>query len=75
MHSLHRNQSQQVTLQIFNIEGRLVKTLIDNQLFAGSHELSWNGLDNRQQPAASGAYFYIFKAGDFQSAKRMVLMR
>jgi hypothetical protein len=68
-------ESQQVTLQIFNIEGRLVKTLIDNQLFAGSHELSWNGLDNRQQPAASGAYYYILKSGDFQSAKRMVLMR
>jgi hypothetical protein len=68
-------ESQQVTLQIFNIEGRLVKTLIDNQLFAGSHELSWNGLDNHSQPAASGAYYYILKAGDFQSAKRMVLMR
>jgi hypothetical protein len=68
-------KSEQVILQIFDIEGRLIKTLIDNRLFAGTHELSWNGLDDQSRPVASGVYYYNIKAGTYQSARRMVLMR
>ncbi len=68
-------ETQKVILQIFNIEGRLIKTLVDNQLFAGRHEFSWNGLDNQARAVASGVYYYVVKSGDYQSAKRMVLMR
>ena len=68
-------ESQKVILQIYNIEGRLIKTLIENQLFAGRHELSWNGLNSQGLSVASGVYYYVLRAGDYQSAKRMVLMR
>ena len=68
-------ESQKVILQIYNIEGRLIKTLIENQLYAGRHELSWNGLNSRGNLVASGVYYYVLRAGDYQSAKRMVLMR
>ncbi len=67
--------AQNVVLQIYNIEGRLITTLIDNQLFAGRHEISWNGLDSKGYPVVSGVYFYVLKTGDFQSTKRMILMR
>jgi hypothetical protein len=69
------NESHKVTLKIFDNSGRLITTLIDNVMNPGGHEISWNGLDYKGQPVASGVYYYKLTAGDFKSAKRMILMR
>ncbi len=52
-----------VTLQIFNLRGELVTTLIDRSLDAGAHAQRWNGRDNFNRPVASGIYFYRLRLG------------
>jgi len=68
-------QAQKVTLQIYDNRGRLIKTMIENQLNAGHHEVSWNGVNNQGRPAASGVYMYVLKTEDFRSSKKMILVR
>jgi hypothetical protein len=47
-----------VSVRIYSIDGRLVRTLVDNQFTTvGSHQVSWNGRDNQGNLATSGVYF------------------
>jgi len=47
-----------VSVRIFSIDGRLVRTLKENEFTsAGTHEVRWNGMDNNGHPATSGVYF------------------
>ncbi len=57
------NTRAPVTLQIFNLRGALVRTLLDRDLDAGTHEQFWNGRDNFGRQVASGTYFYRLRLG------------
>ncbi|MBW6515203.1 MAG: T9SS type A sorting domain-containing protein [Candidatus Cloacimonetes bacterium] len=48
----------EVLLEIYNIKGQRVKTLVDEQRDAGEHQVIWNGLDDRNRQMPSGIYFY-----------------
>jgi len=47
-----------VKLQIFNLNGQIVRTLVNGELPAGTHERRWNGRDQHGETVASGSYFY-----------------
>lgn len=47
-----------VKLQIFNLNGQIVRTLVNGNLPVGTHERTWNGRNQRGEPVASGTYFY-----------------
>ena len=64
-----------VTLEIFNIKGEKVKTLIDGTLSVNDYTVNWNGNDDSGKSVASGLYFYKMKADKFVSAKKMILMK
>ncbi len=51
-------QHAQVSLAVFDVNGRLVNQLLDGGMTAGSHTITWNGLDMSGKPLASGVYFY-----------------
>ncbi len=57
-------------LTIFDILGREVTTLVNEQLKPGSYEVEWNGSN-----FASGVYFYKLTAGDFSETKKLILMK
>lgn len=59
-----------VTLAVYDLDGRLVKTLINETLNAGEHQISWNAED---QPA--GLYFVKMTAPDFSLVRRVVLVK
>ncbi|MDD3731826.1 MAG: T9SS type A sorting domain-containing protein, partial [candidate division Zixibacteria bacterium] len=59
-----------VKLEIFNIMGQKVATLIDKNLEAGHHTLQWDASNQ-----ASGVYFYKITAGDIVETKKMVLLK
>ena len=42
---------------------------------AGTHNVTWNGLDSRGQAVASGVYIYELKSGDFQATQKMLLIK
>jgi hypothetical protein len=64
-----------VTLQIFDVSGRLIATLVDDVQMAGTKEVSWDGTDRRGRRVATGVYFYRMAAGEFVQTRKMVLMK
>lgn len=62
-------------LAVFNPAGRRVRTLVDGFVSAGEHEVTWDGLDDRGTPVASGVYFYWLRVGDALETRRMVLVK
>jgi hypothetical protein len=65
----------QVQLEIFDITGRMVKTLIDGNQEAGSHNVIWDGLNDQGKVVASGTYFYRLKTKDDSFVKKMALLK
>ncbi|MCL1826863.1 MAG: choice-of-anchor J domain-containing protein, partial [Candidatus Cloacimonetes bacterium] len=64
-----------VTLEVYNIKGQRVSTLIDHNMSVGTHDVVWEGKDDAGHPVSSGIYFYRMKSDDYQSVKRMILMK
>ncbi len=65
----------QAKLQIFDARGRLVRTLLDEQLTEGQHSVVWDGKDNREQTSAAGVYFYRLTAGKTVLQDKMTLIK
>ncbi|KPL05477.1 MAG: hypothetical protein AMJ73_00785 [candidate division Zixibacteria bacterium SM1_73] len=64
-----------ITLKIHNILGQEVRTLVDGPKTGGSHEVIWDGKDDRGREVASGIYLYQLKAGDLTETKKMLLLK
>ena len=64
-----------VRLSLYNLNGRLTRTLIDGPMSAGSHVVAWNGTNNRGQRQASGIYFARVEAGAFVAKAHVPLIR
>ncbi|UCH83848.1 MAG: hypothetical protein JSW50_15640, partial [Candidatus Latescibacterota bacterium] len=64
-----------VTIRIYDVGGRLVRTLVDGVQNAGQKRTYWNGRDGRGQSVASGVYFYRMAAPGFEKTRKMVLLR
>ena len=64
-----------VKLEIFNVRGALVRTLINSKLSRGDHTVIWDGKNNQEKQMASGVYFYRIEADDFLAVRRMVLLK
>jgi len=64
-----------VRLAIFDVSGRLVRTLVDGHRGEGRYTEYWYGRDERGRSVASGIYFYRLEAGSYSKTKRMVLLR
>jgi len=68
-------ESSKVTLSIYDVEGRLVKTLLDETVGEGYQERIWDGKDAGGNHAGSGVYFYRLTAGAKTLTKKMVLLK
>ncbi|MDD4147588.1 MAG: FlgD immunoglobulin-like domain containing protein, partial [Candidatus Cloacimonetes bacterium] len=64
-----------VKLNIFNIKGQLIRTLVNAPMNAGKHQMVWNGKDNNGTSVSSGLYLYRMEAGSYRSTKKMMLMK
>jgi hypothetical protein len=64
-----------VTLEIFNIMGQRVSTLLDEKMDVGVHTVQWEGRNSNGREVASGVYFYNLRSGDFRETKKMLLLR
>ncbi|MBN1326422.1 MAG: T9SS type A sorting domain-containing protein [Candidatus Cloacimonetes bacterium] len=67
--------SGQATLDIFNIKGQKVTTLIDEFYQAGKHLVIWNGTDQTDKEVASGIYFYRLQCGSYNAIQKMILVK
>lgn len=70
------SQETDVTVKVFNILGREVKTLVQSkQMSKGSHKIEWNGEDNFGNVVPSGMYLYQIQAGNSVLTKKMSLLK
>lgn len=65
----------EVRLDIFNVKGQLVETLVDKIMPSGKHEVLWDGRNDDGKPLPSGIYYYRMRAGDYQAKRRMLLIK
>jgi hypothetical protein len=66
---------QHVSVGIYDVSGRLVRTLISEVLPAGMHVVVWDGRDDSMAGAASGVYFCRIEAAEGVRTKKLVLVR
>ncbi|MBD3334800.1 MAG: hypothetical protein GF355_04735 [Candidatus Eisenbacteria bacterium] len=62
-----------VTLNIYDIHGRLVRTLLDAALPAGRHRVDWDGTNNAGQKLGPGIYLTTLRAGDREASRKLFL--
>jgi len=63
------------SLHVYDLTGRLVKTLLNDNIEPGYHSLIWNGTDARGNPVASGMYLYQLKSYGFVKTKKLVFLK
>ena len=69
-------ESADVTLQIYNVVGQVVRTLIAAEpQAAGRYQMRWDGMDDRGVSVSSGVYFYRISAGEFQTVRKLMLLK
>ncbi|MDD3050150.1 MAG: C25 family cysteine peptidase [Candidatus Cloacimonetes bacterium] len=69
------SESQSVTLEIYNIKGQSVKTLVNSFLKRGNHQAVWNGTDSEGKAVSSGIYLYKLELKNYSRVKPMVLLK
>ena len=66
---------QRVELEIYNILGQKIKTLVNKKQSGGNYIIQWNGCDDSGQAVASGIYVYQLRVADYSEDKKLVILR
>ena len=64
-----------VSLTVYDMKGRLIKTLVNNFENPVKKEIEWNGKNDFGAPLSSGMYFYKLKQGNDTQMKKMILLK
>tara|TARA_B100001750_G_scaffold51373_1_gene39079 strand:- start:9 stop:626 length:618 start_codon:yes stop_codon:yes gene_type:complete len=64
-----------VNITVFDMMGKVVRTLVNDQQSAGYKTLQWNAMSNSGQPVSSGLYIYTIQAGEFSKTRKMILLK
>ena len=68
-------QRSRVTLRIFDVTGRLVRTLVDDDYDAGVHGVAWDVRTDARHGVASGMYFYRLQTDGYTMARKLLVVR
>ena len=68
-------QAGQVKIEVYNIAGQRVKTLVNGSLGAGYHQIIWNGRNDAGQRVANGVYMYRMNSGSFTATKKLLMVK
>ncbi len=64
-----------VGLKVYDVNGRLVRRLVDGKQKPGYYTVSWDGKDDQNRRLASGIYFYRLETKEYKSTKKIVRLR
>jgi hypothetical protein len=64
-----------VLIQVFNVVGEKIKTLVSGFYAGGRYGVTWDGTNDRGQKVSSGTYYYRMISGDYVSGKKMILLK
>ena len=64
-----------VTIAIYDLVGRQIRTLVNEQVTAGFHSTLWNATNDMGSPVSAGVYIYTITANEFRDVKKMILLK
>ena len=73
--SYYLEKNGDVNISLFNIKGKLVKTLVNNFQPSGGHSIEWDGKDDAGKKCSSGIYFSILSSGKYSDISKLVLLK
>lgn len=65
----------EVSLKVYNIKGQLVKSLVDDNLPQGIHNIVWQGTNNKGMRVGSGVYFYRLSTSDYDKVRKVLMIK
>jgi hypothetical protein len=72
--SFSLKNEEQVEMRIYDLAGRVVRTVLDARLGGGHHQVVWDGRDDSGRHVAHGIYMLRLRAGDFQARRKLALV-
>ena len=64
-----------VKITIYDMMGRIVKTLVNGSQTAGYRSIEWNATNDRNEPVSAGLYLYTIQAKNYSQTKKMILLK
>ena len=68
-------ENEYVSINIFDLMGRQIKSLVNKKQFAGFRSIQWDATNNSGQPVSAGIYIYTIQAGEFRQTKKMLFLK
>ena len=68
-------EDKNVTIAIYDVMGRNIRTLMNGRQTAGYHSVRWDAKNDTGEGVAAGMYIYTIQAGEFRATKKMVLLK
>jgi len=76
---LNLKNDSKVTINVYNVKGEKIRTLLNENLTVGEHHVVWNGIDDNSKNVSSGIYFFetgiAAQDGDYTSVKKVILLK
>ena len=69
------SDASQVTINIYDVQGRRVAEILNANMIAGTHSIHWNGESQDYRDLPNGVYLYQIKAEAFTKTKKMILLK
>jgi hypothetical protein len=69
------DEGTQISLRIYDVTGRLIRTLVDGSVPPGQQSVTWDGVDGHGNQVSTGIYFYRLQVGGTTLTKKMVLLK
>ena len=69
------NQNGKVKVEIFNVKGQRVKTILNEDFEQGKHSMIWKGTDKNEKKVASGVYFYKVSCDGKEKINKMIMIK
>jgi hypothetical protein len=73
--NFYLSQDENITLNIYSIRGQKIRDLFSGNITAGNHTLTWDGLDEQNNPVSSGIYMYRLTTNANSVIKKMTLIK
>ncbi|MFN2304552.1 MAG: T9SS type A sorting domain-containing protein, partial [Anaerolineales bacterium] len=73
--SYHLKEAGYTTIEMYDLLGQQVRSLINAEQTAGIHQIHWDGKNESGEPVASGLYLYKMKTNDFVAMKKLMLLK
>ena len=68
-------EAGQVELTVYNMQGQLVRTIVNKHTLAGSHVVKWDGRNDQGLQMPSGAYVYKIRVNEFEQSRKMMFTK